>query len=223
MNDKAEKKEDKIVAVVAPKFVVFAKLSEAERLLRVAGRVRYFSTLSEYGYATSWWGILPPFVERPAIDKPKIMDVVDLMLFALKHVKGSGKKVSEEVINEMLEKIDLYARLAKRVEPRKRERARPIIFRGSLKSYMKTIRTAPHGLAAETKNYYIYRCSGPFWLFVRKMSDDEIVESVEKLKTYLEDMEDAKEMAGLYKDYLRGFEDVVEYLDKVMSMVKILG
>ena len=208
--------------VVAKRGVVFAEEPEAAKAKRVASRVKYLRTLEQYGKAVSWREIFPPFTKIPDVRKAQIMTVEEFKDFILSHLKGLGKKFSDKTVNEIMARIDECVRMIKEGKWVKIGKAELVVFKGSLAPYIKRLRTSRCYVIAETRNFYVYQCDDEFYLFLKKMSDEEVLEHVKELEKYVEDMENAKIVIEEYRECLSGFEDAIEYLDKVISMVKLL-
>ena len=209
--------------VIAKRGVVFAKELEAVKAKRVAGRVKYLGTLEQYGRAASWREIFPPFTRAPDVKKAQIMTVEEFKEFLERHNSSLKRRLSEKTMKEIMRKVDELVEEAKRKEPwRPRGKAEVVAFKSSLKPYIKRLRTSRCYVIAETKNYYMYQCDDEFYLFLKKMSDEEVLEHVKELEKYVEDMEHAKGFIEEYEECLHGFEDAIEYLDKVMSMIRLL-
>jgi len=211
-----------IRVVVAKRGVVFAKEPEALRAKRVASRVKHLGTLNQYGMAVSWREIFPPFTRTPDVRKAKIMTVEEFKDFVREHLASLKRRFSDETVAKIMARIDECVRMIREEKWVRIGRAELVIFKGSLKPYIKRVRTSRYYLIAETKNFYVYLCDEDFWLFIRKMKDEEIIERVDELKKYVEDMEFAKGFIEEYRKHLDGYEDAIEYLDKVMSMIRLL-
>ena len=212
-----------VKVVISQRGVVFAREPDATKAKRVASRVKYISTLNQYGMAASWREIFPPFTRVPDVKKAQVMTVEEFKSFVVGYLLSLKRKLSGETIAKIVAKIDELARMVEEGKWVRMKRVEPIIFKGLLRPYIKRLRTSRCYVIAETKNYYMYQCDDEFYLFLKKMSDEEVLEHVKELEKYVEDMEHAKGFIEEYEECLHGFEDAIEYLDKVFSMVKILG
>jgi len=223
---------DEVRIVVAPIGIVFVKSQYLPSLLRAVRVAKYKRSLEKYGVVTAWYRIFPPYTKSPVVEKSRVFSIEEFKNFVKEHL-NRVRKLREETVMKVMERIENFAKEAAEREvivPKKRRL--PLVFWSDLPRYIRRHAClGPAELVLETKNYYAYQGEDGKYLFLRKVTEEELlglldeldIASVYKVLENVKNLErELAELRGYSEERRMIAKTAMEHLSRVLALLKLL-